>query len=128
MRQAGLLAACGKVALQESKTNLPLDHQRTVRFGKALSDLAATAGQGRLSISVTPTNMIFVETSRQDLDSLCAKAKEQNILLSDKMPLRIVLQPRLDRRTHRNFALGLCRTLWGLTRGGFNKQGLRSRV
>ncbi len=91
MRQAGLLAACGKVALQESKTNLPRDHQRTAHFGKALAELAANAGQGRLSISVTPTNMIFVETSRQDLDSLCAKAKEQNMLLSDKMPLRIVL-------------------------------------
>ena len=91
MRQAGVIAACGRVALEEGPENIAQDHARTANLGGTLSALAGSVGQGRLNVSVTPTNMIFVEAEQADIDSLSDKARARGLVLANDNPLRIVI-------------------------------------
>ncbi len=81
MRQAGVLAAAGLVALTESPAGLHEDHANARRLAEGISELHG------LSIDPTTvqTNIVIFDTSRTNLaaDEICARLRsEHNVLAS----------------------------------------------
>lgn len=58
LRQAGLVAACGLVALQENIARLDTDHANAARLARALADLPGLA----VDTGAVETNMVFLGT------------------------------------------------------------------
>jgi threonine aldolase len=80
MRQAGVLAAAGLVALEETPRRLPEDHDNAQRLAHGLAEL-----QG---ISIDPervvTNIVIFDVSEtgQTADRICARLSERGVLAS----------------------------------------------
>ena len=81
MRQAGILAAAGLVALQDMTGRLHEDHLRAQRLGKELLTIPGVS----LKDEVPPSNMVFVKLDNRfhmsDMEFL-ASLKSQGILIS----------------------------------------------
>jgi len=60
MRQSGVLAACGLVALRDILPQIPLDHERAKRVAKGLSGIPGI----HVEPDKTVTNMVMVHTTR----------------------------------------------------------------
>ena len=82
MRQAGVLAAAGIVALEQMIDRLAEDHQRAKKLAEGLAEIPGL----RLSFGLPQTNMVFAEltekvtkTGRQVVEEL----KEENILIGN---------------------------------------------
>ncbi|KAM4030996.1 uncharacterized protein ACNLHF_018578 [Anomaloglossus baeobatrachus] len=58
MRQAGVLAAAGLVALRRAKENVTLDHQNAKMFAKAVQDLASPVCS--TDLAVVDSNMVLL--------------------------------------------------------------------
>jgi threonine aldolase len=80
MRQAGVLAAAGLVALLESPKGLPEDHANARRLAEGLA--------GMDGIGIDPekvvTNIVLFDVSQTGIsaDEICDRLKEQNVLAS----------------------------------------------
>jgi threonine aldolase len=80
MRQAGVLAAAGLVALEETPPRLEEDHRNAQRLARGLADLPG--------ILIDPervvTNIVIFDVSGTGIaaDEICARLKEQGILAS----------------------------------------------
>ncbi|MGR4001149.1 MAG: low-specificity L-threonine aldolase [Alphaproteobacteria bacterium] len=98
MRQAGVLAACGLVALDETPPLLPSDHKRAQHLARELTSLAHTLEDGRLRIAPTATNMVFVYPKEvSDFIELVESAKQNNIKIGGREPFfRFVLYRDLN--------------------------------
>ena len=84
MRQAGIVAAAGLVALREGPVRLALDHARADQLG---AGLAALPGFEVLSVA---TNMVFLGFDPAWRESLACWLKEHGVLVFAECPMRLV--------------------------------------
>jgi len=79
MRQVGVLAAAGLIALDDFEFNsvLQRDHEKTVRLAKAVSDISTFSIVGNVH-----TNMVFVYTNNLEAQDIARELRENNILVS----------------------------------------------
>ncbi len=83
MRQAGVLAAAGIVALEQVLPKLPLDHQRARLLADGLSTIPA------LSVDPVYTNMVYVHLDPElplDASSTVPLLRDQGLLVGDVGP------------------------------------------
>ena len=80
MRQAGILAAAGLIALEESPKNLPADHENAKRLAEGVANLKGIL----IDAERVQTNIVIFDVSETGKSSaeICAELKEQNILAS----------------------------------------------
>jgi threonine aldolase len=80
MRQAGVLAAAGLIALEESPKGLPEDHANAKRLAEGLAELPG--------VNIDPervvTNIVIFDVSDtgQTADAICAQLRERGVLAS----------------------------------------------
>lgn len=86
MRQAGILAAAGILALTENVDRLAEDHANARRLAEGL---AAIPGLG-LDPSQVQTNMVFLCLPLRTADRLASFLNEQGILISGRESIRLV--------------------------------------
>ena len=93
MRQAGLLAACGIVSLEQMVDRLAEDHARAKRTAHALADLPGLA----VYPAVVETNMVMVDTVRP-AEEMAAELKDEGLLCFANGPhrLRLVFHADVD--------------------------------
>jgi threonine aldolase len=80
MRQAGVLAAAGLVALEQSPGLLPQDHANARRLAEGLAEISGI----RIDPEQVVTNIVLFDVADTGLaaDEICARLKPQNILAS----------------------------------------------
>jgi threonine aldolase len=80
MRQAGVLAAAGLIALEESPKLLPEDHANARRLAEGLAEIEGI----RIDPEGVVTNIVLFDVSETRIaaDEICARLKEQNVLAS----------------------------------------------
>jgi threonine aldolase len=80
MRQAGVLAAAGLVALEESPQGLADDHANAKRLAEGLAELAGV----RIDPERVVTNIVIfdVADTGQSADAICAQLRERGVLAS----------------------------------------------
>lgn len=88
MRQAGILAAAGKIALTEQVNRLQTDHDNAKRLANGLSQIDGFD----INVEHVQTNIVFVKLAPHiDSTALQAQLKQQGILIGSGNPLRFVL-------------------------------------
>ncbi len=86
MRQAGILAAAAKIALNDNIEKLAQDHQNAQYLAEQLAQIAAFSVQGEAQ-----TNMVFVNVDKSvDMKQLAQQLKSHNILITPNDNLRLV--------------------------------------
>jgi threonine aldolase len=85
MRQAGILAAAGLVALEEGMARLAEDHAHAARLADGLAGMGLAVDQARVQ-----TNMVFVHLPAGERQGLTAFLAERGILVSGRDSLRLV--------------------------------------
>ncbi len=93
MRQAGILAAAGRIALEQGPLRLHEDHQNA----QALT--AGLAGIRELQIdpATTQTNIVYARCRAGLASALCDHLKEQGIIISAGDPMRFVTHQDVTR-------------------------------
>lgn len=78
MRQAGVLAAAGLVALEESPRHLPEDHENAKRLAEGVADLPGV----RIDPERVVTNIVIFDVSGTEIsaDEICARLRERGVL------------------------------------------------
>ena len=86
MRQAGIVAAAGIVALEEGPQRLYRDHENARLLAQGLSDIS------RISVDSMrmQTNMVFLYASDSDIAELSRFLQERGILVGSGNPIRMV--------------------------------------
>ena len=93
MRQAGILAACGLVAVREQVDRLEEDHRLASRLATELAQIpeVATEPQG------ANTNMVFIQVADDHRRALQAHMKANGILIGGRPPsFRLVVHRDVD--------------------------------
>jgi threonine aldolase len=97
MRQAGILAAAGLVALEESPELLKTDHDNAKRLAQGLAGIRGVS----INADKVVTNIVFCDVggTRWDAAGLCAELAKQNILCGamEKARIRMVTHYDVDR-------------------------------
>src|SRR5256714_726053 len=80
MRQAGVLAAAGLIALEESPKGLAEDHVNAKLLAEGLAALAGV----KIDPEKVVTNIVIFDVSEtgQTADAICAQVKERGVLIS----------------------------------------------
>jgi threonine aldolase len=79
MRQAGILAAAGLIALEETPALLPNDHANA----RLLAEAVATSASAEIDLASVQTNIVIFTLKAEDAaPAFVAKLKEQGILAS----------------------------------------------
>src|SRR5205823_10316387 len=80
MRQAGVLAAAGLIALEESPKGLPEDHANAKLLAEGLAELPGI----KIDPENVVTNIVIFEVSEtgQPADAICAQLRERGVLAS----------------------------------------------
>ena len=80
MRQAGVLAAAGLVALQETPARLPEDHENARKLAEGLAELRGI----KIDPEKVVTNIVIfdVADTGKTADSICAQLREHGVLAS----------------------------------------------
>jgi len=80
MRQAGVLAAAGLIALEESPKGLPEDHANAKRLAEGLAELPGV----KIDPEKVVTNIVIFDVSEtgQTADAICAQLRERGVLAS----------------------------------------------
>jgi threonine aldolase len=78
MRQVGVLAAAGLIALQESPQRLHEDHANARYLAEAVAQFAGV----KIDLAQTTTNIVMfdLKLTRHPPDAVCARLKERGIL------------------------------------------------
>ncbi|ALR18260.1 low-specificity L-threonine aldolase [Vibrio natriegens] len=87
MRQAGILAAAGKLAITEQVLQLKQDHINAKTLAQGLAELP------RFSVNpdLVQTNIVFAKLDPQvDIVSIAEKLKQQDIIITPGNPIRFV--------------------------------------
>jgi threonine aldolase len=94
MRQAGILAAAGMIALEKMPARLAEDHQNA----RLLADLLSEVSNLDLNPAQVRTNIVMVEIARTSFNSehLAALLREQGVLISIVNPTKIRLMTHND--------------------------------
>ncbi|HEY8531859.1 MAG TPA: GntG family PLP-dependent aldolase [Limnochorda sp.] len=85
MRQAGVLAAAGLVALEQMVDRLAEDHARAKRLAEALAEMPGI----ELDPATVETNIVVFGLTRMDAESFLGALKEQGVLAGSPGPGRI---------------------------------------
>ncbi len=87
MRQAGILAAAGKLALTEQVAQLHTDHQNAKRLAQELATLPGF----NLNPDFVQTNIVFVKLAENiDIHTIAEQLKQRGITISPSNPMRLV--------------------------------------
>jgi threonine aldolase len=80
MRQAGVLAAAGLIALQETPARLPEDHENARKLAEGLAELRGI----KIDPEKVVTNIVIfdVADTGETADSICAQLREHGVLAS----------------------------------------------
>ena len=80
MRQAGVLAAAGLVALEESPEHLPEDHANAKRLAEGVAELPGV----KIDPERVVTNIVIFDVAEtgQTADAICAQLRERGVLAS----------------------------------------------
>lgn len=85
MRQAGVIAAAGIVALENHVERLAEDHDNAARLAERL------AGLEKITVTARPqTNMVFIDVADVERAELIAYLKQRGILIANGNPVRLV--------------------------------------
>ena len=104
MRQAGILAAAGKIALTENIERLADDHANTKYLAQQLTEVDGF----KVNIDHVTTNMLFAKVDKNiDQAQLVAALKEQGILISAGNPMRLVTHLDISREDIDKFIAAL---------------------
>jgi threonine aldolase len=86
MRQAGILAAAGIIALKQHVARLADDHANAQRLAEGLAGIPAL----KVDPSSVQTNMVFCTVADADMNPLKLLLKASGILIGSGNPLRLV--------------------------------------
>jgi threonine aldolase len=87
MRQAGILAAAGKLALTEHVTQLKEDHANAKLLAKRLSQLQGFT----VNVDRVETNIVFAKLDEHiNISNIAKQLEQQEILISPGNPIRFV--------------------------------------
>ena len=87
MRQVGILAAAGKIALTDNIVKLKEDHQNAIYLAKALTNVSGVA----VDLSQVQTNMVFVKLDRNiNVQQVAIELKQKDILVTPNHHMRLV--------------------------------------
>jgi threonine aldolase len=93
MRQAGVIAACGIVALEDLVDRLAEDHARA----RALAERLAAVSRLAVDPATVETNMVYVDVSSLGASTdVVAALRAEGLLVSDRPPDRIRLVTHLQ--------------------------------
>lgn len=88
MRQAGILAAAGKIALTEQINRLHTDHDNAKRLANGLSQIDGFD----INVENVQTNIVFAKLAPHvDSSKLQAQLRQEGIIIGSGNPLRFVL-------------------------------------
>ncbi|MGF1731649.1 low-specificity L-threonine aldolase [Photobacterium kasasachensis] len=108
MRQAGILAAAGKIALTENIDRLADDHANAKYLAQQLTEVDGF----EVNIDHVTTNMLFAKVDLNiDQVRLVAALKEQGILISAGNPMRLVTHLDISREDIDKFITALNKAL-----------------
>lgn len=94
MRQAGLLAAAGHIALTENVARLADDHANARYLGECLNELSGF----EVNINHIETNMVFVKIDPSiDVHALASALKQRDILVTPSNLMRLVMHLDINR-------------------------------
>lgn len=87
MRQAGIIAGPGLVALEQELPRLHEDHKRARKIAEVLADLPDV----RLELATVQTNMVLFELHREDMNApqLCARLAQYEIKAKARSEVQI---------------------------------------
>lgn len=87
MRQAGILAAAGKLAITEQVLQLKQDHINAKTLAQGLAELPGFS----VNPDLVQTNIVFAKLEPQvDITSIAEKLKQQDIIITPGNPIRFV--------------------------------------
>ncbi|WP_159737129.1 low-specificity L-threonine aldolase [Vibrio atypicus] len=87
MRQAGILAVAGKMALTDPVPQLKVDHANA----KLLAELLNTLPGFKVNAEFVQTNIVFAKLDESiDINTIAEKLKQENIIISPGNPIRFV--------------------------------------
>ncbi len=86
MRQAGILAAAGILALQDNVDRLSEDHANAMILAEGLSRI----DEVDIDMTLVQTNMVFVSLKTGSSEALAAYLKDEGVLISTGNPIRLV--------------------------------------
>lgn len=92
MRQAGILAAAGLIALREGPELIAMDHRRARRLGEAL----AAHPSLRVDTDTVESNIVMVDLEAGEPEDLLAHSREAGVLAAAVGPRRIRLVTHRD--------------------------------
>ncbi len=85
MRQAGILAAAGKLALTEQVTQLAVDHTNAKKLALGLSKLNGF----NVNPDFVQTNLVFAKLDQEiDIEAIAAALAKQGIIITPSNPVR----------------------------------------
>jgi threonine aldolase len=87
MRQVGILAAAGKVALSNNIVKLKDDHRNAIYLAQQLNKVNSVS----VDVSQVQTNMVFIKVDKNvDIYKVALKLKQKNILVTPSYNMRLV--------------------------------------
>ncbi len=86
MRQAGILAAAGILALQENIDRLSEDHTNALALAEGLSRV----DDMEIDMALVQTNMVFASVRTGSPEALAAYLKDAGVLINIGNPIRLV--------------------------------------
>lgn len=78
MRQSGIVAAAGLVAISGRGEHLQRDHENAQRLAQSLSEM----DHFDIDLSTVQTNMIFARLNSVSVPTIVEKMKDQGVLIS----------------------------------------------
>ena len=89
MRQAGILAAAGIIALENMVERLEEDHKNARILGEGLADISGI----KVDLETVQTNMVYLDLNKSGMDTyqFLPKLAEYNILGSPRPPTKVRL-------------------------------------
>ncbi|HDY8068467.1 TPA: low-specificity L-threonine aldolase [Vibrio vulnificus] len=95
MRQAGILAAAGKLALTEQVAQLKVDHANAKALALGLSELPGV----HVNPDFVQTNIVFAKLDDNvDIDAIAQKLAEESIIITPGNPIRFVTHKDISRQ------------------------------
>ncbi|EGQ9933638.1 low-specificity L-threonine aldolase [Vibrio vulnificus] len=95
MRQAGILAAAGKLALTEQVAQLNVDHANAKALAQGLSELPGV----HVNPDFVQTNIVFAKLDEGiDIDAIAQKLEKESIIITPGNPIRFVTHKDISRQ------------------------------
>ncbi|HFQ4953435.1 TPA: low-specificity L-threonine aldolase [Vibrio vulnificus] len=95
MRQTGILAAAGKLALTEQVAQLKVDHANAKALAQGLSELPGV----HVNPDFVQTNIVFAKLDDSvDINTIAQKLAEESIIITPGNPIRFVTHKDISRQ------------------------------